>query len=157
MNCPRCQQPLGPLRHRGVELEGCKACKGTLVPMASLTPLLDATSIDLLASFDPDTQLDAVLVNDAELACPKCGRAMEVADYCGARLVSFDRCNHCNVLWVGAEELGTMTLMWARMEKRAARLKAAADELDADLSALGRKGGRKAAIARMVGLVLFSL
>ena len=133
MNCPRCQQPLGPLRHRGVELEGCKACKGTLVPMPSLTPLLDATSIDLLASFDPDTQLDAVLVNDAELACPKCSRAMEVADYCGARLVSFDRCNHCNVLWVGAEELGTMTLMWARMEKRAARLKAAADELDAEL------------------------
>jgi Zn-finger nucleic acid-binding protein len=156
VNCPRCQQPLGAIQHRGVELEGCKSCQGALVPMVSLTPLLEATSVDLLASFDPDAQLDAVTANDDDIGCPKCGRAMELADYCGARLVAFDRCNRCNVLWVGAEELGTMTLMWARMEKRAARLKAAADEFDAELAALGRRGRGKA-IARVVGLALFSL
>ena len=50
-----------------------------------------------------------------------------------------------------------MTLMWARMERRAARLKAASDELDADLAALGGKGGRRTAIGRAVGLLLFSL
>ncbi len=49
--CPRCQQPLAPLEHRGVKLDGCKRCNGTLVAIPSLTPLLDATSVDLLASF----------------------------------------------------------------------------------------------------------
>ena len=155
MNCPRCQQPLGPIQHRGVQLEGCKTCQGTLVPLASLTPLLDATSLDLLASFDPDTALDPVPVTADELGCPKCARTMEVADYCAARLVSFDRCNRCNLLWVGPEELGTMTLMWARMEKRAAQLKAASDQLDAELSALGRRGRK--AIARVVRLALFGI
>jgi Zn-finger nucleic acid-binding protein len=157
VNCPRCQQSLGPIQHRGVRLDGCKGCRGTLVPIPSLTPLLEATSVDLLASFDPDTALEAVAVSGDDIGCPKCGRAMELADYCGARLVSFDRCNRCSVLWVGPEELGTMTLMWARMEKRAARLKAASDEFAAELDALGRRAGRKAAIARVVGLALFSL
>lgn len=156
MNCPRCRQPLGPIQHRGVQLDGCKTCQGTLVPIPSLTPLLEATSVDLLANFDPDATLDPVAARADALGCPKCARAMEVADYCSARLVSFDRCNRCNLLWVGPEALGTMTLMWARMEKRAAQLKAARDELDAQLSALGRKGGRKS-IARAVGLLLFGL
>jgi Zn-finger nucleic acid-binding protein len=154
--CPRCQQPLGPIRHRGVELEGCAGCKATLVPQVKLTPLLEATSVDLLASFDPDSKLDAVDKKAGGTACPRCARAMEIGDYCGASLVFFDRCTRCNLLWVGAEELGAMTLMWARMESRAARLKAASEELDEELAALGKRG-RMRAVERAVMFALFHI
>lgn len=156
LGCPRCKEVLGPIRHRGLELEGCSACKATLVPQSKLTPLLEATSVDLLASFDPDTKLDAVDRKAGTLTCPGCAKAMEIGDYCSARLVFFDRCNRCNLLWIGAEELGAMTLMWARMESRAALLKAASEELDEELAALGKRG-RARAIERAVVLALWTV
>ena len=60
---------------------------------------------------------------------------MEKADYCGAKLVFFDRCNRCALLWIGSEELGAMSLMWARMEKRIARTRAQTEEHLAGMSA----------------------
>jgi hypothetical protein len=42
-------------------------------------------------------------------------------EYCGAGLAHFDRCEPCRLLWLGADELGTMTMMWARMERRLER------------------------------------
>ena len=49
---------------------------------------------------------------------------MEKADYCEAKLVFFDRCEFCDRLWVGSNELAAMSFMWARMEKRSARTRA---------------------------------
>ena len=68
-------------------------------------------------------------------------------DYCGAGLVRFDRCERCRLLWLGPDELGTMTLMWARMEKQIARTQKQSqqwlDEADFVLHAtlLGRRAG----------------
>jgi hypothetical protein len=45
---------------------------------------------------------------------------MDRDDYCGARLVFFDRCNSCALLWFDADELGAMSMMWARMNSRQA-------------------------------------
>jgi len=41
------------------------------------------------------------------------------------------------------------------MEKRAALLRAAAIELDAEIDAMGRRTARKKAMARAMGLILF--
>lgn len=46
---------------------------------------------------------------------------MQKADYCEAKLVVFERCETCARVWVGSDELAAMAVMWARMEKRAAR------------------------------------
>ena len=51
------------------------------------------TSVELLKSFDPDTELKPVPNETGATACPSCGWTMESADYCGAKLVYFDRCN----------------------------------------------------------------
>jgi hypothetical protein len=45
---------------------------------------------------------------------------MERDDYCAAGLVLFDRCTSCALLWFDADELGGMTLMWAKMNARIA-------------------------------------
>lgn len=69
-------------------------------------PALEALSADILESFDPDAPLLALPDRAGQTACPGCRAAMERADYCGAKLVFFDRCNRCALLWIGNEELG---------------------------------------------------
>src|SRR4029077_4039166 len=116
--CPRCNEPLGRLKLRGVGLEGCPKCKGMLISHSVLGRLLEATSVDLLKTFNPDAHLDPVKDDGGEVACPNCHKTMENDNYCAANLVFFDRCNACGLLWLDTEELGAMTLMWARMDSR---------------------------------------
>ena len=126
--CPRCAQRLGGRAIRGVGLEACETCNALLVKQSALMPALEALSADVLESFDPDAPLLALPDRAGQTACPGCGGAMEKADYCGAKLVFFDRCNRCALLWIGNEELGAMSLMWARMEKRIARARSQTEE-----------------------------
>ncbi len=133
--CPRCGQTLGGRAIRGVGLEACDSCNALLVKQSALMPALEALSADVLESFDPDAPLLALPDRSGQTPCPGCRAAMEKADYCGARLVFFDRCNRCALLWIGSEELGAMSLMWARMEKRIARARAQTEEHLAGMSA----------------------
>jgi Zn-finger nucleic acid-binding protein len=134
--CPRCGQTLGGRAIRGVGLEACGSCNALLVKQSALMPALEALSADILESVDPDAPLLALPDRAEQTACPGCGAAMEKADYCGARLVFFERCNRCALLWIGSEELGAMSLMWARMEKRIARTRAQTEENLAGMTAL---------------------
>ncbi|HEX3904139.1 MAG TPA: hypothetical protein VH853_14970 [Polyangia bacterium] len=133
--CPRCGQKLQGRALGGVGLEECGACNALLVKQAALMPALEALSADILESFDADAKLEALPDRAGATACPGCKAAMEKADYCGARVVFFDRCNRCALLWIGSEELGAMSLMWARMEKRIARTRAQTEENLAGMSA----------------------
>lgn len=122
--CPRCKKTLGSMEMQGISLQGCEACKGVLVSQADLPRLLAATSADLLKAFNPETKIEPVKDAGAGAACPRCASTMENDDYCGAGVVHFDRCPHCTVLWLDADELGAMTLMWARMDTLIARERA---------------------------------
>jgi hypothetical protein len=92
-----------------------------LLEQEALMPALGALSAPVLDSFDADAPLAALPDRTGAAACPGCGKAMEKVDYCGAKLVYFERCDRCDLLWIGNEELGAMSVMWARMEKRIAR------------------------------------
>lgn len=131
--CPRCGRALGGRQAGEAQLGSCEACQALLVRQSALMPTLEALSAPLLADFDADAALPALPDRSGQTACPGCARAMEKADYCGAHLVFFDRCNRCGLLWIGSEELGAMSLMWARMEKRSARARAQTEE---DLSGM---------------------
>jgi Zn-finger nucleic acid-binding protein len=112
--CPRCRQPLAP---------------ATLVVQGKLPQLLDELSAPLLRSFDIDAKIEATKDPDGRVDCPRCGKQMERDDYCAAGLVFFDRCTPCALLWFDADELGAMTLMWARMNGRLAREEAITREV----------------------------
>jgi Zn-finger nucleic acid-binding protein len=133
--CTRCGKPLGGREIGGVGLEACDTCNTLLVKQAALMPALEALSAPVLESFDADAKIEALPDRTGAAPCPGCGRAMEKSDYCGAKLVFFDRCNRCNLMWIGNEELGAMSLMWARMEKRIARTRAQTEENLAGMSA----------------------
>jgi Zn-finger nucleic acid-binding protein len=126
--CTRCGKALGGREISGVGLAACDACNTLLVKQSALMPALEALSAPILESFDADAPLEALPDRTGAAPCPGCSRAMEKTDYCGAKLVYFDRCGRCSLMWIGSEELGAMSLMWARMEKRIARTRAQTDE-----------------------------
>ena len=97
--CPRCKQAFTSGHLSKVAVAACQPCKGTLVAQLDLIRLLEGLSAPLLARFDVDTQLEAVPDASPRIDCPRCARRMDRDDYCGAGLVSFDRCTKCNVLW----------------------------------------------------------
>lgn len=76
---------------------------------------------------------------------------MAIDDYCGAGVVVLDRCERCELVWLGPEQLGAMSMLWARMNQRIdlvyafneERLKDAGDFVDVTL--IGR------AMAGMLG------
>jgi Zn-finger nucleic acid-binding protein len=126
--CPVCAQELRAASFSGVSVRACSHCKGTLLAQIDMIRMLDAISVVLLKTFDPDTKLEPVVTAAATLACPVCSRAMARDDYCGAGVAHFDRCEPCHLLWLGADELGAMTLMWARMERRLERTHKSTEE-----------------------------
>jgi Zn-finger nucleic acid-binding protein len=119
--CPACREALRPTSLSGVEVRVCGTCHGTLLAQIDMIRTLDATSVELLKTVDPDAPLHPVGGADVAVDCPACARPMARDDYCGAGLAHFDRCDACQLLWLGAAELGTMTMMWARMERRLER------------------------------------
>ncbi len=152
--CPRCGQTLGGRTIRGVGLEACESCNVLLVKQSALMPALEALSADVLEGFDPDAPLLALPDRTGQTACPGCRAAMEKADYCGAKLVFFDRCNRCALLWIGNEELGAMSLMWARMEKRIARARSQTEENLAGMSKLVNAAQLRRIVDRSLGRLL---
>jgi Zn-finger nucleic acid-binding protein len=149
--CPRCQAPLRLVDLGGVSVHACPECHGTLLSPPQLLAVLESLSVPLLASFDPDADLDPVNERSAELPCPRCARRMDNADYCGARTVHFDRCDRCALSWINADELGAMSLMWARMEARQRRQHAQTEQLLEGMSSLTRSQR----MARVVSNALF--
>ena len=120
--CPACGLALRATNLSGVAARVCGQCHSALVGQIDMIRLLEAMSVELLKTLDPDTKLEPVGKADDAVACPSCKRTMARDNYCGAGLAHFDRCEPCRLLWLGADELGTMTMMWARMEKRLERV-----------------------------------
>jgi Zn-finger nucleic acid-binding protein len=134
--CPRCAELLTSTPVGGIAVESCAKCTGSLLSNADLVRLLEALSVDLLKTFNPDAHIDACPKEERRLSCPRCTQPFEQGDYCQAGLVTFDRCEHCNVVWLNARELGTMTLIWARMEARYSRTHTANEQFLRDVQQL---------------------
>jgi Zn-finger nucleic acid-binding protein len=130
--CPACGQALRTTEISGVSLRVCGQCHGTLLGQIDMIRTLEAMSAELLATVDPDVELSPVGKAAAKVSCPSCGREMARDDYCSAGLAHFDRCEPCRLLWLGADALGTMTMMWARMERRLERTQKATQALLAE-------------------------
>ena len=155
--CTRCSGPLEGRRLGTAQMSACERCQLLVIKQSALMPALEALSADLLPSFDADAALHALPDRSGQMPCPGCGGRMERADYCGAKLVFFDRCNSCGLLGIGSEELGAMSLMWARMEKRLARTRAQSEEDLSGMDALSQAAHLRRAVngsLRPIAMVL---
>jgi hypothetical protein len=96
----------------------CEKCHCLIIRQPDLAHLLETLAGALTKTFDPDMRLASVMHARPATACPNCKKEMDQGDYCDAGIVGFERCETCNLLLLDADQLGSMTLMWARMDAR---------------------------------------
>jgi Zn-finger nucleic acid-binding protein len=118
MKCPRCDGRLEARTLEGVEVEVCDTCTGTLVPIPRLVPLLDKLSGPMMHVIDMDEPIEPAPDAGETVRCPRCRKAMEPFGYLGTRTVTVDRCSDDMVIWVDPDELGVMSILYARTNKR---------------------------------------
>ncbi|MFT7519029.1 MAG: Zn-finger nucleic acid-binding protein [Kiritimatiellia bacterium] len=119
MRCPRCSSSvLAAKTIDGVPVQLCPSCDGSLVEQKNLIRLLDALGRQLANHIDVDTVIEAVEDHVDHAACPKCGKNTATFGYMGTNLVFVDRCSDCWLLWMDADELGVMTLLHLRTNRR---------------------------------------
>jgi Zn-finger nucleic acid-binding protein len=121
--CPHCGAALERRGAAGIGVDGCKACQSLLINQVDLPRLLDILSAGVVGD-DPFAELPSLPDRSGDATCPFCQGLMEKGDYCGAKIVFFDRCEPCAALWIGRDELAAMSRIWNRMEQRSARTKA---------------------------------
>ncbi len=113
-DCPRCQQELRAGEFKGMELDMCANCYGILLEQSRLLGLLEVMANDLQETIDLSMPLEAVSDPGGGIACPRCRATMEHFGYMGTKWVLIDSCRSCNVLWLDTDELGMVSLLYAR-------------------------------------------
>jgi Zn-finger nucleic acid-binding protein len=116
--CPRDKAFLEYGHFHDIEMYRCPECLGILVEQRRLPKLLEEMSRELLKTISLDVPLDTVEDKGHISVCPECRSEMENYGYMGSPHVMIDRCKKCNSIWLDTDELGAMSLMHARTQKR---------------------------------------
>ena len=131
--CPRCTGRILSERNvQGVAISACEACGGLLVPQPRLVPLLRAMTGDL--DIAAEAEIPPAPKSDPAGPCPRCGSQMQGFGYMGMKLATLDRCEPCGLLWIDANELDTVAMLFARTERRSRDRQAGRAEREAELS-----------------------
>lgn len=120
--CPRCEQELVAGEFRGMMLDMCTKCYGILLEQPRLLALLDEMAGDLKDTIDISMPLEVVPDSGGDIACPRCREAMNHYGYMDTKWVMIDLCPGCNMLWLDTDELGMVSLMYARSKLLSERI-----------------------------------
>ncbi len=132
MNCPRCDEPLHGGRIGEADVGMCPSCLGVLVRQARMIPLMEALSAGLADQVDVDHPIDPAPDPGGACACPRCGHPMERFGYMETRLAHGWRCAPDWLVWADADDLGVMSVLYARTKaRREARERHAEEEQEA--------------------------
>jgi Zn-finger nucleic acid-binding protein len=108
-SCPRCTAALAKsLLDEQYPVEHCERCKGLLIERGSFA---DALTRRRTRAGGPGTQPAPLDRRELErhVACPACGKSMDVHPYYGPGNVVIDSCTNCSLLWLDYGELQQMT------------------------------------------------
>ncbi len=102
--CPVCAKPLVQALLAGTQVLFCPACRGLLVNMAVLVPLI--------AELRARRQGDGAVQNPVDrsalerhIRCPQCGHPMDTHFYEGPGNIIIDDCSRCSLDWLDSGEL----------------------------------------------------
>lgn len=121
MNCPRCHGELAEKPLGDATVHVCDACTGALVQQRDLVHVLETVAVATLQVIDPEEPIEPMPDPGTHLQCPICDREMESFGYMSSDVVIVDRCGHDAVIWADADELGTMSILYARTNERLMR------------------------------------
>ena len=104
--------------YHGICLMKCPECHGVLMEQKDIRLLMDRLSADLLLKITFDYPIEARPKDPTMVHCPYCKEDMQNYSYMEAGTVNLNCCLSCQVLWADAEELGEMSLLHARTQRR---------------------------------------
>ncbi|HVT10354.1 MAG TPA: hypothetical protein VHO67_22995 [Polyangia bacterium] len=116
--CPNCRHLLVAHTVGEAPVEVCRTCVHLAVEQRFLSPLLEITARRIAGGTSAALTVKARAAVVTSSACPRCAREMTVDDYCSAGIVAFNRCDGCSLLWLSAQQLGLMSIMWADMNRK---------------------------------------
>jgi Zn-finger nucleic acid-binding protein len=116
--CPRDGTPLQAGSCFGVKLFRCQECHGILIRQKLVRPLLREMSKDLVIRIPLDYPIEPTPDKGAGIACPICSSPTENFGYMGCNFAILDCCHKCRVLWIDTQELGTMSIQYAKTQRR---------------------------------------
>jgi hypothetical protein len=109
---------LRPVSIGEARLAVCKSCLRVAVLQSSVSPLLETTATHLSGHSRAVVKVSRAAPVSLEAKCPRCNQQMSKDDYCSAGIVAFCRCDRCHLLWLTAEQLALMSVMWADMNRK---------------------------------------
>ena len=102
LQCPRCQQPMRPERHRSIEIDRCTACGDLWFDRTELTTFV-ADKTPGLGKLKLGSPRKIPGEPDSHLTCPRCGASsLEPYEWDGHR---FSRCEGCSGVHLGSTAL----------------------------------------------------
>jgi Zn-finger nucleic acid-binding protein len=116
--CPRDKKILEYGHFHDVEIYRCPECQGVLVEQKRLPRLLEEMGRELLKTISIDCPLDEIEDQGRLFHCPKCSSETEHYGFMGSKHVMIDCCKKCSAIWLDTDELGGMSLLHARTQKR---------------------------------------
>lgn len=128
MHCPRCRVALKGSEVEGVAVDACPAYEGILVKQQSMIALLSKLSAPLAAEVDVDAAIEPLPARSGGTSCPRCRADMAVNGYMGTRTAFVTVCTRCQLVWLDSDVLQTITIMYARTDKRIERIERASRE-----------------------------
>ncbi|MGE3805958.1 MAG: zf-TFIIB domain-containing protein [Gemmataceae bacterium] len=118
LSCPRCSGELRRGHFDSLDVHLCVGCKGVLARQRDLSRLLESVARDTAANDQPGAVIEAIPDKGAGVVCPLCSGAMENYGYMESKLVKIDGCMRCGVVWIDTDELGVMSLLYARSQRK---------------------------------------
>ena len=118
LECPLCKVPLELAWAGAAQVMLCRRCRGVLVPTAAFsraTTYLRGTAQDPPITPPPMNHEDL----HRHIACPQCGRQMDVHPYGGPGNIVIDNCPHCQLNWLDSGEFQRVVQAPGRDRRRA--------------------------------------
>jgi Zn-finger nucleic acid-binding protein len=118
--CFRCDRLLQPAQVDHIEVRMCPPCSSVLIRHEDLMQIIEqswrAVAPDI-AQTEP-LHASAKPTGERVFHCPDCRNPMDKYGYMGLSAITIDRCDHCALIWLDAQELQNMTLVYAREQYR---------------------------------------
>jgi len=95
----------------------CRGCGSALVERTDLIPVLEVAAREIASQVSYDTEIIPI-PQPGTVPCPDCDKMMDSFGYMETNLVYPWRCYSCALVYMGADVMGTMTLLFARTNFR---------------------------------------
>jgi hypothetical protein len=124
MKCPHDQSELSTRRYEAdIEVDECPTCRGMWLDQGELEQIQATVEHDYRAELKriPDSTVAAYVAArgrapDQELACPKCGDALNQREHAYCSQIYIDVCQGCSGVWLEEGEIQALETFFERSQ-----------------------------------------